>query len=72
MRIGLGHLRYPPEVFWRLTLPEFFAAADGYLESKGVKPKGPIRDAPTRAELDALLARFDAEGRPLNPGSAGP
>jgi uncharacterized phage protein (TIGR02216 family) len=62
MRLGLGALRYPPDVFWRLTLPEFFAAVDGLLESKGVK-RGRVRDAPTREEVDALFAQLDSEGR---------
>lgn len=27
MSLGLGQLRLPPEIFWRLTLPELAAAA---------------------------------------------
>ncbi len=26
MRVGLGHLRLPPESFWRMTLKELSAA----------------------------------------------
>jgi uncharacterized phage protein (TIGR02216 family) len=64
MRLGLGALRYSPDVFWRLSLPEFFAAVDGLLESKGVKQAGRgVRGAPSRAEVDALFARLDDEGR---------
>lgn len=62
MTIGLGHLRLAPDVFWRMTLPEFFAAVDGYLEAKGVKTQG--ADAPTREETEAIFAMFDGEGRP--------
>ena len=65
MKIGLGHLRYAPGVFWALTLPEFFAATDGYLESKGVKTRSGSSGAPTRAEIDALAAQFDDQGHPL-------
>lgn len=61
MKIGLGHLRLPPDAFWRMTLPEFFAACDGYLESKGVKKSGD--GAPTRDEVDALFAQLDEQGR---------
>lgn len=62
MSIGLGHLRMPPAVFWSMTLPEFFAAMDGYLEAKGVKRKPLI----TKTESDALFAQFDENGLPLN------
>ena len=67
MRIGLGHLRLPPDAFWRMSLPEFFAACDGYLESKGIRKGGtPGADAPTRDEMDALFAQIDDQGRMIN------
>lgn len=67
MKIGLGHLRYSPDVFWKLTLPEFLAAVDGLMESRGVRPAGGrIADAPTREEVAALLAHADQEGKPQN------
>ena len=53
MKIGLGHLRMSPDAFWKMTLPEFFAACDGYMEAKGVKRGG--ADAPTREECDELF-----------------
>lgn len=56
MSIGLGHLRMAPATFWASTLPEFFAAMDGYLESKGVARKGSPHGAPTRDEMDELFA----------------
>ena len=59
--IGFGHLRLSPAEFWSMTLPEFFAACEGYAESKGAK----LRDAPTKEEADALFANFDAEGNLL-------
>lgn len=62
MKIGLGHLRMAPDAFWRMTLPEFFCACDGYLESKGVR-KGGAAAAPTREEVDALFAKVDDQGR---------
>ena len=65
--MGLGHLRLAPDVFWRMSLVEFFAACDGYLESQGVRPASAgARDAPSRAEMDALFACVDAEGRWIN------
>lgn len=63
MRIGLGHLRLPPDAFWRMTLPEFFAACDGYMESKGMRKAGIGSGAPTREEVDALFSKLDSEGR---------
>jgi uncharacterized phage protein (TIGR02216 family) len=54
MKIGLGHLRMNPDAFWRMTLPEFFAACDGYMEAQGVK-RGET-PAPTREECDELFA----------------
>ncbi|MEQ1614486.1 MAG: phage tail assembly chaperone [Hyphomicrobiaceae bacterium] len=41
MEVGLGHLRYPPAVFWALTLPEWQAAHDGLIESRGGTKSGP-------------------------------
>lgn len=61
MRIGLGHLRMRPADFWSMTLPEFFAACDGYLESKGVRKGG--AGAPSREEVDALFSKLDDQGR---------
>lgn len=60
MRIGLGHLRMRPDDFWRMSVPEFFAAVDGYLESKGVR-KGGAHDAPTREEVEAMFASLDSK-----------
>jgi len=37
---------------------------NGYLEAKGVKRGGKVSDAPTRADIDALFAQFDEQGRP--------
>jgi uncharacterized phage protein (TIGR02216 family) len=62
MKIGLGHLRMSPAVFWRLTLPEWFAAVDGYLESKGVKDGGRQIGPPSREECDALFAQLGEDG----------
>lgn len=61
MRLGLGHLRMRPDDFWRMTLPEFFCAIDGYLEAKGVR-KGGSGDAPTQEEVEALFERMSANG----------
>jgi uncharacterized phage protein (TIGR02216 family) len=59
MKIGLGHLRMSPDAFWRMTLPEFFAACDGYMEAKGVK-RG-ATNAPTREECAELFAMAEAK-----------
>jgi uncharacterized phage protein (TIGR02216 family) len=57
MKIGLGHLRMRPDDFWKMTLPEFFAACDGYMEAKGVKNGGIEVQAPTREEVEALFSQ---------------
>jgi len=48
-------------VFWRLTLPEWLAACDGYLERKGAK--GAASSKMTKADLEAALEGVDDEGR---------
>lgn len=57
MRLGLGHLRMRPDDFWRMTIPEFFAAVDGYLEAKGVRKGGGV-EPPTRAEVEAMFEKL--------------
>lgn len=53
MRLGLGALRLPPEVFWQMTPSEFRLA----LEGAGLLPIG--SDLPMdRTRLRALMARF--------------
>lgn len=51
MRLGLGALRLPPDVFWAMTPRELRAAAD---PGGGAKPARPM----ARIELAALTARF--------------
>lgn len=38
MRIGLGQLRFPPDVFWRMTLPELITGSDGFAITQGNDP----------------------------------
>ena len=52
MRAGLGTLGLSPAEFWAMTPRELDAALRGRLGST------PGADAPARADLDALLARF--------------
>ena len=56
MRLGLGVLRLPPEVFWRMTPVEFQRA----LEGAGVVPVG--GSAMRRGELEVLMAKFPDRG----------
>lgn len=56
MRLGLGTLRLPPEVFWAMTPTEFIAA----LEGAGIIGIG---SGMTRSTLDALMATYpDPDG----------
>lgn len=61
MKIGLGGLRYTPEVFWGLSLPEWTAAVEGYAESKGAKTSGPNGPPLQSDELSALMERYPDE-----------
>ena len=42
--------------FWAMTLPEFRAALDGYLEAKGQRQA--TGEPPSREELRELMAGF--------------
>ncbi|MBO3759491.1 rcc01693 family protein [Ciceribacter sp. L1K22] len=48
LHAGLFLLRLPPELFWRLSLPEFAAMTGGF---GGAERMG-------RGRLDALMVRF--------------
>ncbi|WP_293343872.1 rcc01693 family protein [Parvibaculum sp.] len=50
MSLGLGTLRMPPEIFWRMTLPELAAAA------RAMRPD--VRKAMGREEFDGLMIRY--------------
>lgn len=55
MRLGLGVLRLPPDVFWGMTPRELAAAAAPYQGAPG--------EAPDRGALDRLMQRFpDIQG----------
>ncbi len=60
MRFGLGVLRLPPDVFWKITPRELAALA------RGGRGGG---TAPDRAALDDLILAFpDGAGRPASHG----
>lgn len=48
MTLGLHRLRLSPEVFWRLSLPEFVAMTGGF-DRPG---------AMSRGELNRMMVRF--------------
>lgn len=50
MSLGLGTLRMPPEIFWRMTLPELAAAA------RAMRPD--VQKAMGREEFDGLMIRY--------------
>ena len=55
MRLGLGVLKLPPDVFWGMTPRELAAGAAPYQGARG--------GAPDRGALDQLLQRFpDIQG----------
>lgn len=68
MKIGLGGLRYTPEVFWNLSLREFILAVEGYAEARGAKSgRGRHGPAMTTDELEALAERYPDEPRASPP-----
>lgn len=56
MQIGLGVLGRSTADFWAMTMPEFQAALEGWLEVRRGGGSGAL--APTRAELEEMMARF--------------
>jgi uncharacterized phage protein (TIGR02216 family) len=55
LRFGLGHLRLPPDAFWRLSLTELNALAGA-----DARP-----ETTTRTSLQALMALYpDSRGEP--------
>ena len=66
MEIGLGVLRLGPDQFWCLTMAEFHAAVDGYIEkSSGTRSVKSARNhqRPTRDRLFELMRRFPDKPR---------
>lgn len=61
MKIALGHLRMRPADFWVMTLPEFFAATEGYVEANG--GGGDAQVAPLSAdEVEEMFANLQEKG----------
>lgn len=50
MTLGLGQLRLPPEIFWRLTLPELAAAA------RALQPKDAL--PMSRSDIARLMTQY--------------
>jgi uncharacterized phage protein (TIGR02216 family) len=48
MTLGLARLRLLPEVFWRLSLPEFVAMAGGFDRPGGI----------ARGDVEKMMERF--------------
>lgn len=51
MRIGLGVMGLPSEVFWSLSLKEWSLALEGFLGARGAAAVPPL----TRGELERLI-----------------
>jgi len=58
MELGLGVLSWPPEVFWRATLPELMRGLDGWMLACGMKPED--RHEPLdQAAFEVLKGKLD-------------
>lgn len=54
MATGLGKMGIPPDVFWDMSFPEFYAAVDGFAEfHSGGKPP-PL----SKNELNELMEMY--------------
>ncbi|MHA1528742.1 MAG: rcc01693 family protein [Alphaproteobacteria bacterium] len=62
MRLGLGTLRLPPEVFWSMTPVELQRA----LEGAGILAIGGAGSWMGRAALEGLMARFPDKDKENN------
>jgi uncharacterized phage protein (TIGR02216 family) len=62
MRLGLGALRLPPQVFWAMTPVELQRA----LEGAGILAIGGAGSWMERAALEGLMARFPDKDRGSN------
>jgi uncharacterized phage protein (TIGR02216 family) len=56
MELGLGAMGLALRDFWSMTMPEFRAALDGWMEARGGRNRPSA--AITRAELDDMMRRF--------------
>jgi uncharacterized phage protein (TIGR02216 family) len=67
MRLGLGALRLPPDVFWSMTPGEFRRA----LEGAGLVPIGGGARSMDRGRLAELMAAFPDRRAGASPRAAG-
>ena len=58
MELGLGLLNWPPEVFWRATLPELLRGLDGWMLARGLRPTE-VPEPLGRAAFEALKGKLD-------------
>ena len=56
MELGLGVLGLVSREFWAMTVPEFHAALDGWLEARGLRER--MSAPPIREELEEMMSRF--------------
>ena len=54
MELALGGLGWTPDTFWSATLPELFAAINGWNNMHG----DPEQDSMNREELEEMMKRF--------------
>lgn len=54
MELALGGLGWTPDTFWNATLPELFAAMDGWNKMHG----DPKEESMGRGEFEEMMKRF--------------
>ena len=58
MKVAFGRLGWAPEVFWRATPHEFWAAYDGWVDVNRIRRPDTALSADEVASLEAMKIRF--------------
>lgn len=54
MKVAFGHLHFPPDVFWTMSLREWQATLKGYIE----KNYGHVEKPMSRSSLNKLMKEY--------------
>lgn len=56
-------MKWTPDVFWKLTIPEYVAALNGYMAVQAPKSKGKARRGLTSTEKNGLREMLEKDQR---------
>jgi hypothetical protein len=63
MQLGMGVLRWTPEVFWKACVRELYSAIEGWQESHGIERKEGLSEK-DMAEIEKMMEKFADEPVP--------